>query len=348
MLLRNSFEDFLTGTVSLDDTRMSRVQSAHRSVRRKLKGIEAVRAVLTGFYLQGSYALLTACRPCGDQTEYDVDLVLAADFRDDRGRLPSGWRVLNWLQRQIESISLYEGKTTVKKCCVRIDYESDGQRFHLDVVPAHRPDTKQGVIRVAPGWGYSNPRGYKRWFELRRKRSKRLRHVVRLLKYWRNLQECGPNSMILTTLAARHAPKEFRSLDDALVKTMRGMNGWLQEQNIYGAQVLNPSLEEEDLARDWWGMDVAMFQHLLGAATDKAEEALASKDEAETIELWNGAKLFDGRFPKTLRGLGEDAKAAAEAIGDGLAVTPAGLVSIGAGRSCPTVEKGGGFYGEKK
>ena len=129
---------------------------------------------------------------------------------------------------------------------------------------------------------------------------------------------------------------------------MKGMNGWLQEQNIYGVEVLNPSLEDEDLARNWLGMDVAWFQHLFGAATDKAEEALASKDEAETIELWNGAKLFDGRFPKTLRGLGEDAIAAAKAMGDGLAVTPAGLVAIGASRSFIPVEEGGGFCSEKR
>ena len=94
-------------------------------------------------------------------------------------------------------------------------------------------------------------------------------------------------------------------------------------------------------------MYVAWFQHLLGVATDKAEDALACKDEEETIELWNRTDLFDGRFPKTLRGVGEDAKVAADAMGDGLAVTPAGLVSIGPSRSFEPVEKGGGFDGEK-
>jgi hypothetical protein len=348
MFLKESFEQFQKTKVNLDDTRMKRVKSAHHSVRGKLGSIEAVREILTGFYLQGSYALLTACRPCDDAIEYDVDIVMAADFRNAHGYMRSGQDVLAWLQEQIESIGLYKGKTTILKCCVRIAYESDGQRFHLDVVPAHRPDTTKGSILIAPKWSESDPRGYQAWFAKCQKRCDRLRHVVRLLKYWRNVQGGGPNSMILTTLAAQHVPTSSRSLDDALVKTMTSLNGWLREQTAYGVEVLNPSLKEENLARNWTGAEVTDFQRLFSAATAKAKEARSCKDEEETISLWNDPVLFDGRFPKTVRGLGNEAKAAAAAIGDGLGLTAAGQVCIGRGPTPRPVKQSGGFYGARE
>lgn len=349
MYLRKSFEHFLSNKVNLDATRMERVKRAHQSVRSELKTIDEVTEILTGMYLQGSYALLTACRPCGAHTEYDVDIVLAADFRSKGGRMKNGWQVLRWLQRQIEGISLYAGKTEILKHCVRIKYESDGQRFHLDVVPAHRPDHVDGPIQIAPDWALSDPRGYLTWFEKRRRRSERLRHIVRLLKYWRNLRGGGPNSMILTTLAAWHAPTAYRSLDDALVQTMSSLNAWLQDQSPHHIEVINPSLEEENLARNWHAGDVASFQRRFQTATEMATEALSCKDEERTIGIWNAPELFDRHFPKTLRGLGDKAKAFAAAMSSKVAFTdPNGKVGFipSKGRSAARVS--GGFFGERR
>lgn len=347
MFLRKSFEDFLSNEVNLDDTRMARVKRAHRTVRRKLRAMEEVRKVLTGMYLQGSYALLTATRPCGAHVEYDVDIVLAADFRNEDEYKLSGRQALLWLQRQIESIGLYQGKTKILKHCVRIEYESDGQRFHLDVVLAHRPDSTDGPIEIPPQWALSNPKGYIEWFDKQSRRSDRLRHVVRLLKYWRNLQGGGPNSMVLTTLATQHAPASHRSLDDALVKTMSSTNKWLQGQSPHDIEVLNPSLKEENLARNWQAADVASFQSRFKTATQLAEEALSCKDEEETIKIWNAPELFDGTFPKTVRGLDKAPKSIAAAMsGNGAVTDPSGKVGTTPSEDHYPVKKSGGFYGD--
>lgn len=348
MILRQSFEDFLSNTVSLDDTRKDRVQSAHWSVRDQLTSIDEVAERVTGrgTYLQGSYPLHTATRPCDENGAYDVDIVLAADFRDDNGRMWNARRVLPWLQDHIESIGLYEGRTTPNVPCIRIDYESDDQRFHLDVVPAHRPDTMQGPIQIAPDWTKSDPKGYIEWFDGQCRDAARLRHVVRLLKYWRNLRGSSPNSMILTTLAAQHAPSDAKSLDDALVTTMQALNTWIQDQDLGSIEVPNPSMPEEDLAQNWSRLQQRRFRERLSNATATAEEALDCEDEEETIKSWNAPELFDDRFPKTVRGLGEEARDVAAAMSSGgLAVGQEGRISPDSERAGHDVPKSGGFYG---
>jgi len=351
MFLRQSFEEFLSNRVSLDDIREDRVKRAHHTVREKLTSIDEVaeRTTGRGTYLQGSYPLHTAVRPCDEDGAYDVDVVLAADFTDEQGGLESGHRALTWLRTCIESIGTYEGKTVRKSRCIRIDYESDDQRFHLDVVPAHRPNTLQGPIQIAPDWAKSDPKGYIDWFDNQCDDASRLRHVVRLLKYWRNLRDGGVNSMILTTIVANHAPSEAESLDDALVKTMSSLNSWIQGQNLTSVEVPNPSMPEEDLARNWSYVEKRRFQRQLSEATEKAEEAIGSEEEETTIELWNEPELFDGQFPKTVRGLGEEAREVAAAMaGGGLAVDQGGRVSPNSGDSGQDVPDNGGFFGTDK
>lgn len=351
MYLEKSFENFLRNTVSLDDTRKDRVKRAHHTVRERLTSIDEVaeRATKRGTYLQGSYPLHTAVRPCDEDGAYDVDVVLAADFTDKQGRLESGHWVLTWLRNCIESIGTYEGKTVRKSRCICIDYESDNQRFHLDVVPAHRPDTLQGPIKIAPDWTKSDPKGYIDWFDDQCDEAARLRHVVRLLKYWRNLREGEVNSMILTTIVGNCAPTDAESLDDALVKTMSSVNSWIQDQNLTSVEVPNPSMPEEDLARNWSYLEKRRFRSQLSEATEKAKEAIGSEKEETTIELWNEPELFDGHFPKTVRGLGKEAREVAAAMGGGgLAVDQGGGVSPNSSGSGQDVPDNGGFFGGDK
>jgi hypothetical protein len=301
-------------------------------------------------YLQGSYALHTTVRPVDDDAEYDVDIILAADFQDYMDSLwQSGHDVIRWLQDQIESISLYEGKTQRLEHCVRVQYESDGQRFHLDVVPAHRPDTTDGEILIPPSWDPSNPKGFAKWFNEQQARCERVRHITRLLKYWRNLQGSAPNSMVLTTLVGRFAPGDeaYRTLDHALIQTMREIHAWLDDNYhmLFGVEVPNPSLADEDLARNWTG--VPSFVNQLSTATEIAKDAAACRNEEETIELWNSPELFDGHFPTTVRGLGQAERDAREAMKNGsLAISATGAVHPDQSENNRSVPDNGGFYGQ--
>jgi len=351
MFLEESFECLLSNTVSLDETRRKRAIRAQNALRDRLKAVDEVKERLTGMYLQGSYALHTTVRPCDDDIEYDVDIILAADFQDHRDSwLQTGGYTLQWLQDQIESISLYKNKTRLLQHCVRVQYESDQQRFHLDVVPAHRPDTTGGEILICPDWAASNPKGFIDWFNAQKHRCGRLRHITRLLKYWRNLHGDEPNSMILTTLVGHHAPDEgaYRTLDHALVQTMTGISKWLNENAslLFGVDVPNPSLESENLARGWNG--ALSFVSLLDSATKLAQEAICCSDEEETIELWNAPELFDGCFPQTVRGLGQAERKVRNGIQSKSAFTgAAGAISVSRQKGHQCVPDNGGFYGTK-
>ena len=177
-----------------------------------------------------------------------------------------------------------------------------------------------------------------------------MRHITRLLKYWRNLHGGGPNSMILTTLVGQHAPGDgaYRTLDHALAQTMTSMSKWLADNLdlFFGIEIPNPALEEEDLARGWSGAH--SFHDRLKAATELAKEAICSKDEQETIELWNAPDLFDGRFPKTVRGLGEPERDAHSAMESGsLSVNATGTIGISGEKDDQRVPDNGGFYGRR-
>lgn len=357
MRLKDSFEDFLTGRVNLDPTRVGRAQTAHRTIRDEIAALEDVEPLFVGTYLQGSYALRTAVRPVHDDHEYDVDVVLAMDLRDAQGRLYGGDAVLDWLYELVDGIALYKGKVERRERCLRVRYASDGQRFHLDVLPAHQPDLADEPILIPPDWAATNPRGYIRWLDaVVSGRCRRARHLARLLKFWRNLQypdgTFAPNSMVLTTLVGSLAPANaaYGSLDEGLVLTMRGINGWLQGLRPFeGVVVENPSLEGENLARSWSWVEVSTFRGRFAEATRLAEAALASDDEEETVALWNDDVLFAGLFPKTLRGLGEQAKEAATAMASGgLFVRPNGAVGLSdPGTSGVRVRDNRGYFGRR-
>jgi len=351
MYLHDAFDDFVR-RISLDDTRLRRVRSAHNSVRKQLRSIDEVRSRMTGTYLQGSYALHTPVRPLDEDTGFDVDVVLAADFTDDVGDRWNANAALGWLQEHVESVPLYEGKTHLKRCCVCIDYAGD---LHLDIVPAHRPDSTDGPIYVPcrglvfGNWKPSDPKGYLAWFEAKKRESDHLLHLVLLAKYWRNIQADSPNSMVLTTLVAQHAPDDAASLGEALSITFRSIAEQMDRESglFMPFRVPNPTMEDENLAADWDYFDQEAFCDALVRATDQADEALASTDEADTINLWNHSDLFDGRFPKEIRGVAREASAVAGRLSSGAAAVDAGgRISVGEDTSGQGSPSNGGFFGD--
>ena len=349
MILRESFDDFLRNRVNLNPTRLDRIRSAHRSVRAVLKADADLAPDYLGTFLQGSYAQGTGTRsPNGDV--YDVDVVLALDLEDDWGNLPSGWSVLNDVADALDADPLYAGKIEIRDRCVRVAYSNDGMDFHLDVLPAHAPDGTKEPLQIPRDWRWTDPRGFKDWMDAKnRDGCGLLRRVIRLLKYWRSVQELGsPNSMVLTTLAGLHLPKSVSpagAVDDALVQTMEGIAGWATDASAWSVpEIPNPSMEEENLARAWSAADWRAFRDAIRAAADNAREARGTTDEEEAVSLWNGPDLFDGTFPTTLRGLGEGHRQRSAAfVGGGLAVGGDGCVGSPSGRF---VRPNRGFYGD--
>jgi hypothetical protein len=328
VILKASFDDFLRDRVNLNKTRLERVRSAHRSVRRVLSADDEIAPDYVGTFLQGSYAYKTATRSPHEGDPYDVDVVLALDLEDDWGNLPSGYSVLRTVHDALDADPLYEGKVELRDRCVRVAYSDDGMAFHLDVLPADAPDGTQDVLRIPRDWCDTHPRGYGDWLnETNADRCGYLKQVVKLLKYWRTLHGLRVNSMVLTTLAAHDLPSRALSIDDALVLTLEGIADWAEDESYWSVPTVeNPSLDGEDLARAWRLGDWQAFRTAVRDAADAAREARDSTDEEETIDLWNGDALYDGLFPTTVRGLGAAARSTAAAFSAGLLRTPSRAV----------------------
>lgn len=316
MILKQSFSDFLsTGKagISLDDTRSKKIQTAHNAVRGYLQSLDEIKGIYYETFLQGSYRLNTAVRPQGNG-EYDVDVMLSLSLADQYGYLPDSKEVIKWLVELLEMNGVYKGKTEQKKRCARINYV-DG--FHMDVVPAHCNGNTEDPLQVPTDWDYSHPKGFRAWcIYWHDKSNKNFYGVVKMLKWWRNLRygDAGsPKSILLTTLVGHYISATDRSIDTALVETMESINNWLKNQPSV-PWVGNPSLPKENLARTWSQHDYEEFKESFDIATKKARLALNEKDEEKTIEIWNSKILFDGTFPKTVRGLGENEKRMNEAM----------------------------------
>jgi hypothetical protein len=263
-------------------------------------------------YPQGSFALGTATRPLVSDAGYDLDLVI------ELGSPDLSWtqeEMRDAVALELEDYRRSRGIKTeleFKRRCVRIEYR-DGISFHMDIVPA-RPASamiQQGIrnrlelnefadsisseahryaVEITDSnspefrkdssvWPLSNPRGYRRWFDLRRQtRDKRLlmasheplpdfglgsplQSVVQLLKRHRDVMFAGnpeskPISIIITTLAARYYQGE-EDLGAAVTGVVAGLNAFCAQGKD---RVLNPTLPQEDFADKWNDPDYASLQ----------------------------------------------------------------------------------------
>ena len=92
MILKKAFDEFQRSHVSLNQSRLKRIQSAHWSVRGKLQKNDWVSSYFVDTKLQGSYALGTATCCPHSLRPYDVDVILGMKLNDEGGTLPSDQR----------------------------------------------------------------------------------------------------------------------------------------------------------------------------------------------------------------------------------------------------------------
>jgi hypothetical protein len=129
---------------------------------------------------------------------------------------------------------------------------------------------------------------------------------------------------------------------------MEGICEALNDEDLSDIEVPNPSLPEENLARDWSVAEMLCFKRTLSEATETAKEALRKPKASETAELWNSPVLFDGEFPVPDEDPSEDAREVGAAMASGgLSFGSNGPVSTNheSNSSTDTVPDNGGFYG---
>lgn len=310
MKLNDHFKKFV-GNISLNPTRTSRIESALSHWEDNFKEDEELKDLFLDFYPQGSYSTNTGIKPKNDG-EFDVDAILLLELDEDEDEPHD---VLNRIAARIKSHKEFEDKVKTKDRCVRIDYAGD---FHVDIVPAF---PFERVIKIPSKkdkeWCQTNPSGFTNWCNaINGKTDGHFTKVVKILKHWRDDnvgEDTAPKSILMTTLIG-HSFVHKSSIAESLVETLGDLidelENLLEEDEIF---VHNPSLDDENLARNWDSIKAERFLKKIKKLKENCDAALEEKDKETSIEKWQDifGKTY---FPSTLG----EAKDMADNISRGL------------------------------
>ncbi|MDD5530694.1 MAG: hypothetical protein PHX21_11820 [bacterium] len=308
MKCENNFKKF-DENISLDDTRLKKINDARSAFETFISNdskentdeIGTTDLFLEAF-LQGSCATKTCTKPATDEEEFDVDIVLSLNLKKLTDGLnkpdSSPKKVVEWLEKRLKTNDNYKDKIKeLKQRCVRISYKGD---FHVDIVPVTPIDGKDGILWIPDkleGWDKTNPKGFISWCNDREKISGGyFKHIVKYLKWWRSAiapDKANVNSILLATLIGNHI-MNGNSYAETLVNTMESLNLWLQGC-LSTPEINNPSLDTENLARDWSQSDFDLFKKYFDLATKNSRAALNETDLTKSIELWR--TVFGDNFP---------------------------------------------------
>lgn len=320
MKLNDYFKKFV-GNISLNPTRTSRIESALIHWEDNFKEDEELKELFLDFYPQGSYSTDTGIKPKNDG-EFDVDAILLLELDEDEDE-PND--VLKRIAIRIKSHKEFEDRVKVKDRCVRIDYAGD---FHVDIVPALPSDS---VIKIPSRkdkeWCKTNPAGFTNWCNaINSKTDGHFAKVVKILKHWRDDnvgEDTAPKSILMTTLIG-HSFVHKTSIAESLAETLDDLIPYLEdlieEDEVF---VQNPSLEDENLARNWDHTKAERFLKKVKKLKEDCKDALNEKDKEASIEKWQSI-FGKSYFPSTLG----EAKDMADNISRGLVkVSAAGTLN---------------------
>ena len=301
MELAQHFERFLRN-ISLDEPKLNRIKSEHENLRRALEADQSVRPALYETFLQGSYVHGTAIRPLGKRTDFDVDVCCSLDLNAVPDGTEEPKRLVRWLARRLKRVEAYHGKVSTRPRCVRIDFPGE---FHMDVVPLDGDSRQVNNIlyipnRTANDWHATNPKGLEQWYRQQNARTNgRFVRVAKMLKHWRNQavpKDARPSSVGLEVMVAEAWLFPFWNSDaDAVAGVLRQIASKLN-YSFSVPQVMNPSLRNENLLRDFDPDYIETLKTTLSEAAGIAEAARREPDEGRSIGLWQ--RLFRTRFPQ--------------------------------------------------
>ncbi|MEK3822259.1 cyclic GMP-AMP synthase DncV-like nucleotidyltransferase [Cytobacillus sp. FSL W8-0315] len=328
MKLNDHFKQFVAN-ISLNPTRIEKIESAVRNWEKKFKDDDEIKDIFVDYYTQGSYSTDTGVRPKSGE-EFDVDVVLVMDIDEEAD--PKD--ILHHIKVRIKSHKEFEDRVKVKDRCVRIEYAKE---FHVDVVPAFEFDSCIKIpSKKEKEWTKTNPSGFKDWCnDINKESDHYFSQVVKILKHWRDDnvgKDTAPKSILLTTLAGNAFTKK-PSIAETLVETLDIMIQdiddllfWLSEDDDVPF-VRNPSLQDENLARNWTKLKAQRYLNKLKSLKESCKEALDESDKDKSIEKWQDI-FGKNYFPSELG----EAKAMANTIQKGSAfVSSTGVLNKDSG-----------------
>lgn len=328
MKLSDHFKQLL-GDISLNPARVDRIDSAYETWNSILENDDEIKEKYLDFFLQGSYATKTSIRPQKQGEEFDVDVVLKLDLADDI----TPKEALDWLVKRMKTNESYKDKIKARDRCVRINYAGD---FHMDIVLAKTSDNDHILIpsKKEGEWKKTNPEGFQEWCrDVHYDHNEQFRKITKLLRYWRDHKvgkQTAPKSILLTTLIGNSMVGK-NSVAESLLETIKqiliDIDSYIQlDDTVF---IENPSLTEENLARDWDKEKLEKFKKKLSTLKDDVQDAFDESNKAESIKKWQA--IFD-KFPTELN----EASAMSTRINAGaVLVNTSGLLNTEEGINSP-------------
>jgi hypothetical protein len=321
-----AFAKFLVDTVNLNQSRIDALTARVRTVSNFLRGSDWGSRVLR-CSPQGSWAHGTIIKPVEDQG-FDADLVAFV------AHVPS-WTAgeyLTTLRATFSRSDDYKDRVGLRTRCVTLTYAGD---FTIDVVPCitNRPGSQhrfEVCNRKDDDFEATDSEAYTNWFTDRDRfiGVGKLKHVIRLLKYLRDIKETfSCKSILLTTLVAQQITARDRGylsqLYPDLPTTLRvlvtRLDVYLQARPRLH-DVSNPVLPAESFIRHWDQEKYATFREMIHTYRGWIEDAYKEADANTSIEKWQ--RVFGSEFKGAA---GQPVKIAESAV------TPAalGIGSVG-------------------
>lgn len=285
------FNVFLRDYVNLNQTRINTLQSRVAALDDFLVDDSTLAELISeGLIPQGSFAHKTIIRPYSG-SDFDADVLLPMEEQDDWE--PERYTVE--LQKALEASSRYEGKTTLKKRCVTVDYAND---FHIDVVPfinrsdgttyiTHRPNNE--LLRC-------DPVAFTTWIEDKaRTTNGHLIRVIRLVKYLRDRSSIDVPSVVLAALLAERVHSfagvdGYENVATTLVSLVEDLNDYI------GSMTVRPWVDDrigQNLADRLTETGFKNLQSQVKTWARKMRDALDAS-ASESIEKWRA--VFGDKF----------------------------------------------------
>jgi hypothetical protein len=231
--------------------------------------------------------------------EYDVDVGVYFEWKNDGSATPAPPQLRDWVQRELvaykeECSDIKQIEEPPKERCSRAVY---ARQFHIDTPVYHVEPAKdrRRLACLSGKWEESDPKVIYKWFRdaVDAGDREQLRRLVRYLKGWaavafEEAPDSRPSSILLTVLATEAFKAEwlhrFAGLDDedALIRIIKKIH----DRVFNDPEVPNPVDEKENLNRilkeNWGG-----FLTRLQALRDAAERAEDAGDEAVAALAWS-------------------------------------------------------------
>ena len=300
--------------ISPTDAQQGELRDAHIRLRERLMADDALKPLIVGTFLQGSYRRHTAIK-AGSGDKPDVDVVLVTRLARQQYTPEQAMNVLRpFLDRHYRGKWKKKGRSIgIEMGTVKLDVvltsapsealerrlleamqREDDYDYDLDTSDEWRNEPLWIPDREARNWQRTHPREQIRWTqEKNRKTNSHYVHVVKLVKWWWQTQRPKPEhprSYPLEHIVGDCCPDGVTSLAQAFTETMERIARYHP-----AAGSPDRGAPEQNVLKRITAEDRIRFQQMAEQASKIARQACNSRDEGESANLWR--QVFGNKYP---------------------------------------------------